>query len=222
MEPGEGESAGWSSYDQSFREDAHQLLAWGYQDARQQIAPGREETEITGFIVEAIQERLNSPEIDERFDRYAIMEDNPVPGENRTGKRRMRIDIIIESSFRPRHKLRPRYIFEAKRLRKPSHPIGLYAGQEGLIRFIQGRYASDCPEVVMLGYVQTDTADRWIAELKKRFENDSANQLLLTESLLQVTIHPDLKDEWSSHHDRPNSTPLIVFHLFLDCSAMDT
>ncbi len=221
MEPGESEGTEWRSYDQSFREDAHQLLAWGYQDARQRIAPDREETEITGFIVEAIQERLHSPEIDERFDRYAMMEDNPVPGENRTGKRRMRIDIIIESSFRPRHKTRPRYIFEAKRLRKPSHPVGQYVGQEGLIRFIQGRYAPDCPEVAMLGYVQTDTADRWIDELNKRFENDSADQLLLTEKLSQVSIHPDLADEWSSCHDRANGTPLIVFHLFLDCSAMD-
>ena len=221
MEPGEGESTGWSSYDQSFREDAHQLLAWGYQDARRQISPDREETEITGFIAEAIQARLSSPGIEERFDRYALMEDNPVPGEQRTGKRRMRIDIILQSSFRPRHKTRPKYIFEAKRLRKPSHPVSQYIGQEGLGRFIQGRYAPDCPEVAMLGYVQTDTVDFWVAELNKRFENDSADQFLLIEKLSPVSIHPDLVDEWSSRHRRSNGTPLIVFHLFLDCSVTE-
>lgn len=220
MEPDESEGTGWSTYDQSFREDAHQLLAWRYQDARHLITPEREETDITGFIAEAIQARLSSPGIDERFDRYSLKDDNPVPGEGRIGKRRMRIDIIIESSSRPRHKPRPWYTFEAKRLCKPSHPISKYIGEEGLIRFIQGRYASDCPEVAMLGYVQTDTAGHWIAELNKRFENDSANQLFIVEKLFQVTIHPDLMDEWSSSHNRVNGTPLTVFHLFLDCSVM--
>ena len=220
MEPGESEGTVWSTYEQSFREDTHQLLAWGYQDARRLIAPDSEETEITGFIAEAIQVRLSSPAIDERFDRYSLKDDNPVPGEGRTGKRRMRIDIIIESSSRPRHKPRPWYTFEAKRLCRPSHPINRYVGREGIIRFVQGRYASDCPEVAMLGYVQTDTIGRWVAELTERFENDSANQLSITRKLFQVTIHPDLADEWSSSHKRTNGTPLTVFHLFLDCSVM--
>jgi len=64
MEPGESETTSWNTYDQSFREDAHQLLAWGYQDARRLITPDREETEITGFIAEAIEARLDSPEIE--------------------------------------------------------------------------------------------------------------------------------------------------------------
>ena len=218
MESDEG--AGWSTYEQSFREDAHQLLAWGYRDARKLIGPDREETEITGFIAEAIQARLNSPGIDERFDRYSLKDDNPVPGEGRMGKSRMRIDIIIESNSRPRHKPRPWYTFEAKRLCRPSHPISKYVGQEGILRFVQGRYAADCPEVVMLGYVQTDTANHWIAELTKRFENDSANQLSITQTLSHVTIHSDLTDEWSSNHKRVNGAPLTMFHLFLDCSVI--
>ena len=217
MESDESASTGWSTYDQSFREDAHQLIAWGYQDARQLIACDQEETEITGFIAAAIQTRLSSVEIDERFDRYSLKEDNPIPGEKRTGKRRMRIDIIIESNVRPRHKRRPWYTFEAKRLCRPSHPIGNYTGEEGLIRFIRGRYAADFPEVVMLGYVQTDTINHWLAELTKRFETDSANQLSVTQNLSQVIIHPDLINEWSSSHKRTNGTLLTVFHLFLDC-----
>ena len=218
MESAEDVGAGWSTYEQSFREDAHQLLAWGYQDARLLIAPDREETEITGFIAEAIQARLNSPGIDERFDRYSLKDDNPVPGEGRTGKRRMRIDIIIKSSSRPRQKSRPWYIFEAKRLCRPSHPLSKYVGKEGIIRFVQGRYASDCPEVAMLAYVQTDTIAYWVAELKARFGNDSAKQFSITRNLFQTTVHPDLPDEWSSSHTRTNGTPLTVFHLFLDCS----
>jgi hypothetical protein len=218
MEPGESEGTVWNTYDRSFREDAHQLLAWGYQDARQLIAPDREETDITGFITEAIQARLSSSGIEERFDRYSLKDDHPIPGEGRTGKRKMRIDIIIESSSRPRHKPRPWYTFEAKRLCRPSHPISNYVGQEGIIRFVQGRYAADCPEVAMLGYVQTDTISHWITELTKRLEPNSANQLSITRKLSPVTVHPDLTDEWSSGHTRGNGTSLVIFHLFLDCS----
>lgn len=218
MESDESVNTGWDAYEQSFREDAHQLLAWGYQDARQLIASEREETEITGFIAEAIQARLSSPEIDRQFERYNIKDDNPIPGEGRTGKRRMRIDVIIESNSRPRHKPRPWYIFEAKRLCRPSHPISKYTDKDGLFRFIQGRYAADCPEVAMLGYVQTDTVDHWVAELTARFENDSRNQLSVTQKLSRVIILSDLTEEWSSSHKRTNGTPLTVFHLFLDCS----
>src|SRR4051794_24527340 len=119
----ETHEVGWSSYEQSFREDAHQLLAWGYQDSRHRISSELEEPDITGFIVEAIEVRLNAPDIDERFDRYCIKEDNPAPGEGRTGKRRRRMDVIVECTHRPRPKVRPKFIFEAKRLRRPSHPI---------------------------------------------------------------------------------------------------
>jgi hypothetical protein len=47
--------ASWiATYDNFFRRDAHQLLAWGYEDARPIINPTLEETDITGFIAEKI------------------------------------------------------------------------------------------------------------------------------------------------------------------------
>ena len=79
------EASVWREYDLSFREAAHQLLAWGYLTARHLITSEQEETEITGFIAEAIQSKLDSPDVDERFDRYNLKEDNPVAGEGRTG-----------------------------------------------------------------------------------------------------------------------------------------
>ena len=69
MEPGESEGTIWDTYDQSFREDAHQLLAWGYQDARQLITSDREETDITGFITEAIQARLSYTGKNKQFEK---------------------------------------------------------------------------------------------------------------------------------------------------------
>ena len=47
-----------ATYDSFFRRDAHQLLAWGYEDARTNINPTLEETEITGFIAEKIDKGL--------------------------------------------------------------------------------------------------------------------------------------------------------------------
>lgn len=207
----------WKSYDQSFREDAHQLLAWGYQDSLTLITPEREETEITGFVAEAIQAKLDSFEIDERFDRYAVKDDNPVPGESRIGKHRRRMDIIIEGSHRPRRKPRPKYIFEAKRLSRQSHGIGKYLGDDGLLRFIQNRYAPDFPEGAMVGYVQTDDVTYWVAALKKHFTAESSGQFRLLSNLSEISIIPDLVDEWSSLHNRLSGTNIAIYHIFLNC-----
>lgn len=210
----------WRQYDLSFREDAHQLVAWGYLAARHLIAPDREEEDITGFIAEAIQAKLSSADIDARFDRYSLKDDNRVPGEGRTGKRRLKMDIIIESSFRPHHKPRPQYIFEAKRLCRPNQTLGDYLGEEGILRFLRGRYAADCPEVAMVGYVQTDTISYWAIALEKRFDGDSANQFRITEKLSKVGIISHLADEWISRHQRKSQMPITIFHIFLDCSAL--
>ncbi len=215
----ESRDAIWRAYDVSFREDAHQLLAWGYLAVRHLITSEREETEITGFIAEAIRAKLNSPDIEERFDRYGLQEDNPVAGEGRTGKRRVRMDIIIESSFRPRHKPRPQYIFEAKRLCRPNQTLGDYLGGEGILRFLQGRYAADCPEVAMVGYVQTDTISFWGIALEKRFDEDPTNQFRIVEKLSRVSTISHLTDEWVSEHLREGEMPITIFHIFLDCSA---
>ncbi len=211
------EGSVWREYDLSFREDAHQLLAWGYLAARPLITSGQEETDITGFIAETIQAKLDSPEIDERFNRYSLKEENPIAGEGRTGKRRMRLDITIESSQRPRNKIRPHYIFEAKRLCRPNQTLGDYLGDEGVLRFLQGRYAAAFPEVAMVGYVQTDTIIHWVTALGTRFDKDSVNRFRITEKLSQVPVIPHLTDEWMSGHIRESKMPITIFHIFLDC-----
>lgn len=220
MVRGEREDAIWKSYDRSFREDAHQLLAWGYADCRRRIEANLQETEITGFIVDAIETRLNSSSIDERFDRYSIKEDNPVPGEGRTGRRRRRLDVIVESTYRPRHKPRPRYVFEAKRLRRPDQPIDDYVGVEGVLRFVNAQYAGDYPEVAMMGYIQSDDALYWMARLQEEFLNDSEDKLRIIEGLLKVKVIPDLAHEWKSHHRRAVQNPVVIFHIMLDCSSI--
>lgn len=203
------------AYDYGFRRDAHQLLAWGYQDALVQIHCNLIEEEITGLIVEAIENRLDDPLTPERFERYSIAEEKPITVEGRKGKKRRRLDLVVASGHsRPR----PKYIFEAKRLRKNSFPIGRYIGEAGLQCFIKEIYAAKYPEAAMVAYIQSDAATYWEEELKSRFDKDSNNELLIIQELKSIQILESLPNVWMSGHKRINNNPIIVYHIFLDCS----
>lgn len=205
-----------SSYDYGFRRDAHQLLAWGYQDALPEIHCNLKEEEITGLIVEAIEKRLDNPFTPEKFDRYSIDEEKPIAVEGRKGKNRRKLDLVVISGHsRPR----PRYVFEAKRLRKNGYPIGKYVGEDGLQCFIKGVYASQCPEAAMIGYLQSDAAIYWESELKRSFDNDSNNDFRIKNGLQKATEISSLSNTWVSEHERVVSSSIILYHIFLDCSA---
>lgn len=202
----------WTIYETYFRRDALQLLAWGHEDARSKILGNSEETEITGLISEAIDKRLMSFSTPARFDRYTLREDNPVPGEGRTGKRRRRIDIIIE---RAQHGPRPRYIFEGKRLKRKSHGIKTYCGEEGLLRFVKGRYAAEYPEAAMVGYLQSDTPAYWAEKLTEVFAKD--RELRISKALRKDVVLKSLSDTWVSEHIREQLTPISLYHVMLVC-----
>jgi hypothetical protein len=198
-------------YEKSFRKDAHQLLAWGYEDSLSKIHANLQEEEITGFIGEAIEEKLNDPNTDERFERYFINEEKRISSQGRTGKRRMRLDIVIQySGLRPR----PEYIFEAKRLCKGSHSIGEYTGKEGMECFIDDNYASQYPEAGMIGYLQSDDCKYWESELRRKFSQNNNNQLQ------EVKIIPSLPHEYFSKHQRKSGTSITIYHIFLDCHRL--
>lgn len=206
----------WGTYNEQFRRDAHQLIAWGYQDARNRMASNMEEEDISGFITEAIKNRLDSPDAPSWVEHYFVDDEVRIGHGNRTGKARRRLDIVVESNIvRPR----PRFVFEAKRLRKNSHPIGNYVGGEGLQRFIQGHYASQCPEAAMLGYIQTSDAAYWIAELTRAFDSDANDNLRIRKNLDRVQVIESLSDELMSRHERRASDSITIYHVFLVCIA---
>jgi len=205
-----------SSYDYGFRRDAHQLLAWGYQDALAKIHCDLQEEEITGLIAEAMEKRLDNPSTPEKFDRYSIDEEKPIAVEGRKGKKRRRLDLVVVSSH---NRPRPKYIFEAKRLRKNSYPIGKYIGKDGLQCFVKGIYASQHPEAAMIGYVQSDVASYWESELKRSFDNDTKNNLCIKKLLQKVQVLSSMPDVWVSEHIRTTGDSIIMYHIFLNCSA---
>jgi hypothetical protein len=201
-------------YNNRFRQDAHQLLVWGYQDALPQIHSDLVEEEITGLIVEAIERKLDNPSTPERFDRYSIDEEKPIAVEGRKGKRRRRLDLVVVSGHcRPR----PKYIFEAKRLRKNGYPIGKYVGEGGLQCFVKGVYASEHPEAAMIGYLQSDNAIYWETELHRSFKDSP--DLYIRQLLQKAQVLSSITDVWTSEHEREENAPIIIYHIFLDCSA---
>ncbi len=205
-------STWFDQYWPSFRRDVHQLIAWGYEDAKDKILWDNEEPDITGFIVEAIQDRLRSPSCPSWCDRYSLKENNPVPSKGRKGKHRKMPDIIIESTVSPR----PEYIFEAKPLRKKGYRERVYLSKEGLQRFIEGDYASRYLEAAMIGYVRCDTVAVWVGRLKKAIDKDEI-ALMLRSPQQEVQVIDAFQNEWMSEHERLSGENIRIYHIILNC-----
>jgi hypothetical protein len=211
--------ANWNAdaYRDGFREDAHQLLAWGFQDVRSSIQPDTGETVVTGLIAEAIERRLGDPRTDERyFWLYDVTDDSVLHGEGRTGNSRRRADISIRSkAFRPA----ARYIFEAKRLSKPSNTITRYLGPEGMRRFISDTsYSRNATGAAMVGYVQTGTTDEWVEKLSNAFTGAGVDEHSLLVALKQLVSACGLTHWYVSVHRKHDATDVEICHVLLDCT----
>ncbi|HMH09607.1 MAG TPA: hypothetical protein VK553_02780, partial [Candidatus Nitrosopolaris rasttigaisensis] len=210
----------FDTYWPSFRLHVHELLAWGYEDAISKIGQEHEEEEITGFISEAIQERLISSDCPRWCERYSLKEDNPVPGKGLTGKRRKVPDFIFELTIAPR----PWYIFEAKRLRLDKNfREGYYFGK-GLERFLREEYASKYLEAGMIGYVQCDTLDNWMGRLKQYLDKDTEKKepkLHLKSYSQDEQVIGTFPKEWVSKHIRETGNEITIYHILLDCASKD-
>ncbi|MDQ2731388.1 MAG: hypothetical protein M3Y56_07000 [Armatimonadota bacterium] len=200
-------------YNKRFRECVHQLLAWGYQDARSSIGSDTEEDAVTGYIAEAIEDRLDDLSTPPEYRIfYSIREQNRVRSKTRAGKNRKIIDIVAIYKNLP---LKREFWFEAKRLRTSSFPISQYV-QAGMHRYLSGEYAAGLPEAAMVGYIQNSTFEHWVNELERCLISDAT--LRLKAALQKHLILDCLPDEWLSEHNRADGTKFSLFHIFLDCS----
>lgn len=194
----------------AFRRHCHRFLAIGYREALPRIkSEPDQETDITGYICEAIENWfLVNPQ--ESF-LFFIKDDPPLCGSGKTGKRRPRTDIIISYAAGKR----PEFFFEAKRLHRTKAVASRYIGEQGLGCFISGRYAAHCHEAAMVGYVQTDTPERWQATLQSNVEQ--RNDLQLDRIIRSVSFQESFPLEWISRHRRSSLPALSLFHIVLDC-----
>jgi len=129
-------------YNGAFCYGVHQLLAWGYLDARSKIRPTDPEDDITGQIVECIKDRLDDPSTPQEFTQfYYVSDQDPVRRSKKRGKARPVLDIVTTCSIRlPK----PEFMHEAKRLKVNGFPIGAYIGKVGMQRFL---YGPVCPRL---------------------------------------------------------------------------
>jgi hypothetical protein len=212
-----GLSAVWDLHLEAMRLHAHQLLAWAHADARPVLHDELDEPSITGLLGDAMTARLDAPETPQEYALYAIGDQVPVSPGGQMGNDRLRLDLCIT---RTGVKPRPRYIFEAKRLRTGGFPIGRYVGQRGMGDFLEGRYAQGCPEALMVGLFQNRDAGYWQDELRRGFRAVDANRrLAVLEGLAPVQILESLPGELRSVHRRSGAGPIRLFHVFLACTA---
>lgn len=206
-------SANLADYEIAFVGHAHRLLALGYARlARGDFAVAEEET-ITGCLVGEIEAVLDDPGR-RRWTRWlSIHEEARIHDPKRTGKKRRRLDIRIESAERlPRSRL----AFEAKRL-GPGHPVSGYLGDEGLGCFLAGSYAREQRIAGMLGYVQAGEPQDWAEKIERAMVRDPHKVRLLPGGVWrQERLVRELEHTFRSGHSRPAvGTNLEVFHTLL-------
>lgn len=203
----------FGAYSLSFRTQVHQIISWGFQDALKMIkSSDEEETAITGFIAEAIDDRflMNSPAW---LEHYCVKDDPPIRKQGASGRSRPRSDLIIQANFLGR----PEYIFEAKRLSKNGFGTDKYIGAEGLGRFVNGLYAKRYDEAGMLGYVQSDSLAHWKNNIRVSIDSH-ASPLCLKSAQHDETVLEDFPFEWISEHERTTlGRPINIHHILLNC-----
>jgi hypothetical protein len=215
-----GERSGWEVYLDSIREHSFQLLAWGYADVRSQIHSESEEPDITGLLCEAMQQRLYSPGIPEKYLNYAIGDQTPISPGGELGNDRLRLDICVR---RTGIRLEIVYVFEAKRLRTGSFAIGKYLGNGGMGDFIQCRYAVGCPEGTMIGLWQDKDQSYWQGQLQNAFDRDlkaAAPTLAVESGLAPAQVTTCIAEVWRSAHRRSDGSVIDLNHNFLDCRTV--
>ena len=152
-------------YNKSLRLHAHLLLAWGHKNAKSQLNTEDEE-EISDILYQNIH-LLLMQQPKRWMANYAVKNEDPISGIQKTGKNRREIDLIVEFTGRGR----PQYVFEAKVLNweKTYQRTPNYTNQSGMGRFMHGEYANYTarfPEVAMIGYVLSNSLKFWQEKLK--------------------------------------------------------
>jgi hypothetical protein len=197
----------------AFRRHCHRLLALGYQGALHKIRhEAAQETDITNYLCDAMDNCLRTLPDGDWLKKLYVKDDPHVGGEGRTGKKRLKADIIIGLT----KGTRPEFVFEAKLLRRKEAPASRYIGMDGMGCFLNGRYASEYIEAAMIGYVQSDTLEHWQATLQAEIEA-KAQSLEMDHIEKQVSFPDSFPLEWSSSHRRKEAASVKLFHILLDC-----
>lgn len=183
----------------------HRVLAVGF---RRLVAATRllakEETAITGLLVDQMRALVQGRDCPKGAEHFAIHDDRPESGEAVEGRRRPRIDIVVERTGKGRW---PQFHVEAKRLNRPDS-VAEYIGNDGVGCFLSGKYAKDEPDAGMLGYIQQGTPQTWATRLGTK---------LATMGWTEHPLDVSLPHSYVSSHMR-NGRKFELFHVLLVCA----
>lgn len=202
-------------YRQQFVTMVHLVLARAYRQLVPSMLASKEETSITGLLVDAIRTTLDSRDCPDGAEHFAVHDDRPESAAGLEGKRRGRVDIFVERTGRGP---RPSFSFEAKRL-KSNKCVGKYLGKDGLGCFLSGKYAKHEPDAGMLGYVQANQPLEWAEQIAKKLDKERKKHGLPTtggiwEAHLLVS---EIPHSYRTRHMR-NGQAFDVFHVLLACA----
>jgi hypothetical protein len=109
---------------------------------------------------------------------------------------------------------------EAKRL-GPDHPVSIYLGAQGLGAFICCEYANDQDDAGMLGYVQSETVDSWIASLARALGTSPGKFSVEADGTWQANGFLDgPAHTYRTRHTRTGGRGVItIYHTLLDFRA---
>jgi hypothetical protein len=200
-------------YQSAFVKRCHEILGHGYRKLQDADLHEAQETEITGELVRAMTEFLESADAPRWAPYFFVADDPPQNAPGRRGKKRRRVDIEFQ---RAQHGPRPHLHFEAKRLHK-SGSVAAYLGDDGLLLFVRGEYAPEENAAAMLGYVQDKEVGEWIGQIRDTLTASPERYAFhLMPGLVKDQLTTDLTETHRSHHDRPKlGQPIAIYHTFL-------
>ena len=200
-------------YQLAFIKRCHEILGRGYQTLQATTLHESQETEITGELVKAMKQFLESTDAPPWTTHFFVADDPPQNAPGRLGKKRRRVDIEFEHA---QHGPRPRLHFEAKRFHK-SGSVAEYLGDDGLSLFVKGEYAPNQNVGAMIGYVQEKQATEWIEQIRATLTASPERYgFRLVPGLLKEDLTVHLADTHRSDHDRVTvGQPMAIYHTFL-------
>lgn len=201
-------------YRRHFVTVVHRVLAGAYLLLDPATLATKEETAITGLLVDAMRSLLDSREYPDGAHFFDVHDDRPVSAPGVEGKKRGRIDfVVVDTNPRPR----PTYSFEAKRL-NDSGSVAKYLGRDGLGCLLSGKYAKDEPDAGMLGYVQADQPSEWAERIAKKLDKERKKHGLSPTGHIwdAHVLVSQLPHSYRSRHTR-NGKAFEVSHVLLLC-----
>jgi len=166
-----GHSENRADYQAAFLQRVHRLLQLAYESLKPADYQQAEEDDITGDLCRHMKHLTETEPSEKWMSRFSIHDQDPSndvaaakTGKPRKGKRRPKIDVRLVC----KHQVPNRgYCVEAKRLYR-SDSVSEYVDDEGVGAFICGDYAKDDDFGGMIGYIQTESLQKWLPKIETK------------------------------------------------------